>query len=147
MGRALLVLHTDEIRAKAIDWIRRAPKDSRVEFKGPARTLDQNAKFHAAATEVSLQVEWHGAMRSVDNWKRIFVDHLDRQLMHEAELVPSIDGDGYVRLNRSTTDLSIDEMSMLIELVHQFGANHGVIFHEPEDGPRPARKRKGKDDG
>lgn len=26
-----------------------------------------------------------------------------------------------------------------------FGSNHDVTFHEPEDGPRPARKRKGKE--
>lgn len=43
MSRALLVLWNDAMREKAIDWIRRAPKESRVEFKGPKRTLDQSA--------------------------------------------------------------------------------------------------------
>lgn len=147
MGRALLVLHTDDIRAKAIDWIRKAPVDTRVTFQGPKRTLAQNDRLWAMLSDVATQVEWHGEKRSTQDWKLLFLDALERALGHEPNIVPSLDGDGYVRLDGSSSKLSVDEMTMLIELIFKFGAEHGVIFHEPEDGPRPARKRKGKADG
>lgn len=145
MGRALLVLHTDDIRAKAIDWIRKAPVDTRVTFQGPKRTLPQNDRMWAMLSDVATQVEWHGEKRSTQDWKLLFLDALERALGHEPNIVPSLDGDGYVRLDGSSSKLSVDEMTMLIELIFKFGAEHGVIFHEPEDGPRPARKRKGKE--
>ena len=147
MGRALLVLHTDDIRAKAIDWIRKSPVDTRVTFQGPKRTLAQNDRMWAMLTDVSVQLEWHGAKRSPEDWKLLFLDSLERALGHEPNIVPSLDGDGYVRLDGSSSKLSVEEMTQLIELIFAFGSNHGVTFHEPDDGPRSARKRKGKADG
>ena len=60
MGRALLVLANEAFRLKAIDWIRRAPLDTRVEFKGPKRTLPQNDRMWAMLTDLSGQLAWHG---------------------------------------------------------------------------------------
>ena len=145
MSRVLLILHTDDLRAKAIDWIRKAPVDTRVTFQGPKRTLAQNDRMWAMLTDVSVQLEWHGAKRSPEDWKLLFLDSLERALGHEPDIVPSLDGDGYVRLDGSSSKLSVDEMTQLIELIFVFGSNHGVTFHEPEDGPRPTRKRKGKE--
>jgi len=144
MGRALLVLHTDDLRRKAIDWIERAPQDTRVTFQGPKRTLPQNDRMWAMLSDVAQQVEWHGEKRATEDWKLLFLDCLERELGHEPNIVPSLDGEGYVRLDGSSSKLSIEEMTMLIELIFKFGANHGVVFHEPEDGPRPARKKKAK---
>ena len=67
------------------------------------------------------------------------MDALDRHLSHESEILSSLDGDGYVRLNRSTADLSVAECEQMIELIFAFGSNHDVTFHEPEDGARPAQ--------
>lgn len=143
MGRAVLVLHTDAIRDKAVHWIRVAPKDTRVTFQGPKRTLPQNDRLWAMLTDVSTQMDWAGARRSPEDWKLMFLDYLERELGHEPNIVPSLDGEGYVRLDGSSSKLSVEEMTMLIELIFKFGAEHGVVFHEPEDGPRPARKKKG----
>jgi len=46
-------------------------------------------------------------------------------------MVPNIDGNGFVNLGRSSSDLSKAEMTDLIDLIHAFGANHGVTFQEP----------------
>lgn len=142
MGRALLVLHTDDLRRKAIDWITRAPQDTRVTFQGPKRTLAQNDRLWAMLTDVAQHVEWAGQKRSPEDWKLMFLDYLERELGHEPNIVPSLDGEGYVRLDGSSSKLSVEEMTMLIELIFKFGANHGVVFHEPEDGPRSARKKR-----
>jgi hypothetical protein len=128
MSRALLVLANDDIRAKAIRWIRGVPKDSRIEFKAPKRTLDQNSKMWCLLGEVAAQVPWHGLKLSADDWKLIFLDALKR----EVRMVPNIDGNGFVNLGRSSSDLSKEEMGDLITLIFEFGARHCIEFHEPE---------------
>ena len=89
MGRAVLVLHTDAIRDKAVHWIRVAPKDTRVTFQGPKRTLPQNDRLWAMLTDVSTQMDWAGARRSPEDWKLMFLDYLERELGHEPNIVPA----------------------------------------------------------
>jgi hypothetical protein len=127
MSRALLVLWNDRMRERACDWIRKAPKETRVVFTGPKRTLGQNDKLWACLTDVANQLPWHGQKLHADDWKLLFLDALKR----EVHAVPSLDGTGFVNLGRSSSNLSIEEMRDLIELIHAFGAQHGVRFNEP----------------
>jgi hypothetical protein len=124
MSRALLVLHTDAIRERAIDWVRKAPADTRLEFKGPKRTIPQNSMLWSHLTDIATSVLWHGLKLSVEDWKLIFLDALKR----ETRIVPNLDGNGFVNLGRSSSDLSKQEMTDLLELIRAFGANHGVTF-------------------
>lgn len=127
MSRATLVIANDEIRRKAAHWINIAPWNTRIEFKAPKRTLPQNARMWAMLTDVAEQVPWHGVRLTADDWKLIFLDGLK----HEPRLVPNLNGNGFVNLGRSSSDLSKGEMGDLMELIAAFGASHGVIFHEP----------------
>ena len=129
MSRAFLVLYNDAMKARAIDWVTKAPKETRVTFQGPRRSLDQNAKLWACLTDVATQVEWHGLKLTPDDWKLIFMDSLKREL----RLVPNIDGNGFVNLSRSSSDLSKEEFADLLELVLMFGAQHGVIWNDPSE--------------
>ena len=147
MGRALLVLHTDEIRAKAMDWIDRAPVDTRVTFQGPKRTLPQNDRMWAMLTDIADQLEWVERKHHAEVWKKLLFDLFDHERGTDPDLIPALHGEGFVRLGLQSSDFSIEEMTQFIEFLFAFGTERGVIFHEPEDGPRPARKRKGKDDG
>jgi hypothetical protein len=79
-------------------------------------------------TEIATQLPWHGIKLSADDWKLIFLDALKREL----RMVPNLDGSGFVNLGRSSSDLSKEEMTGLIELISAFGASHGVVFHDPE---------------
>jgi hypothetical protein len=128
MGRALLVLWNDAMRAKAIDWIRRAPAETRVTFQGPKRTLPQNDRLHAMITDVQQQMLWHGQRLSLADWKLVFM----AALKQEMRIVPNIDGTGFVQLGRSTANLSTHEMSDLFEIIEAFGAQHGIKFHARE---------------
>lgn len=128
MGRALLVLHNDAMRCKAINWIRRAPAETRVEFKGPKRTLPQNDRLHAMITDVQTQMLWHGQRLSLADWKLVFM----AALKQEMRIVPNIDGTGFVQLGRSTANLSTREMSDLFEIIEAFCAQHGVKLNERE---------------
>ncbi len=124
MSRALLVLNERADRAKASAWIAKAPRGTRVEFKGPKRSIPQNDRMWAMLTDVATQLPWHGIKLTADDWKLIFLDALKR----EVRMVPNIDGNGFVNLGRSSSDLSKAEMGDLMELIAAFGAQHGVVF-------------------
>lgn len=128
MSRALVPLFSPTDRKKVCDWAMKAPTGTRVEFKAAKRTLPQNDRFWAMLTDVAEQVLWHGVKLRPDDWKLIFLDGLKREL----RLVPNLDGDGFVNLGRSSSDLSKGEMSDLMELIEAFGANpdHPVTFHD-----------------
>ena len=129
MGRALITLHNKADRERASKWIDKAPFGTRVEFKASKRSLPQNDRMWAMLTDVAMQLNWHGISLTPDDWKLVFLDALKR----EARFVPNIDGAGFVNLGRSSSDLSKEEMSELIELIFAFGAQHGVKFNEPEN--------------
>jgi hypothetical protein len=127
MSRALVTLNGKADRERVAHWAMRVPPGSRVEFKAPRRTLPQNDKMWSMLTDVATQLRWHGVRLSADDWKLMFLDGLKREL----RMVPNIDGTGFVNLGRSSSDLSKEEMSDLFELIHAFGAKHGVVFHDP----------------
>ena len=108
-------------------WIAQAPHGTRLEFKAPRRTLPQNDRMWAMLTDIASQLPWHGVKLTPEDWKLVFLDALKREL----RMVPNIDGTGFVNLGRSSSDLSKEEMSDLFELIHAFGAKHGVTFHDP----------------
>lgn len=129
MTRATLILASNAVRDKAHTWIDRVPPGTRVEFKKPRRTIPQNDRMWAMLSDVAAQVPWHGLRLSPDDWKLVFLDALKR----EVRMVPNLDGNGFVSLGRSSSDLSKEEMGDLMELIAAFGANHGVKFHEKEN--------------
>jgi len=94
-----------------------------IEIKPLTRTIDQNSKLWAMLTEVSRQVKWHGLTLSSEDWKHIFSSAIHRQ-----RSVPNIDGSGFVVLGKSTSKMSVGELSEMIELIHAFGAEHNVNF-------------------
>lgn len=126
MSRAVLVLASDAIRQKARGWILSAPRLTRVEFRAPRRTLPQNARMWAMLTDIASQLPWHGLKLSAEDWKLILLDALGR----EVRLAPNIEGTGLVNLGRSTSELTVQEMSDLMELIAAFGVRHGVVFQE-----------------
>lgn len=132
MSRAFLVLANDTFRRRAIEWISKAPADTRVEFKGPKRSLPQNDRMWAMLTDISVQLPWHGKALKADDWKLMMLDALRRETGEELRIVPNTDGTGFVNLSTSSSDLSKDEMTALIELMFAFGAKHGVVWSEPQ---------------
>jgi len=126
MTRAVIVLTQDTERQKAARWAAKLPEGTRVEFKAPKRSLPQNDRMWAMLTDLASQVKWHGLRLTADDWKLIFLDALKR----EVRMVPNLDGNGFVSLGRSSSDLSKAEMTDLIDLIHAFGANHNVVFHD-----------------
>lgn len=129
MGRTYLILTNDTIRARAVRMIAEAPEKSRVEIKGPVRSLDQNARLWAMLSDVASQVKWHGLTLSSEDWKDVFTASLRK----EVRTVPNLDGNGFVVLGMRTSDMDVPEFGDLMTLIEAFGAQHGVVFHAPAD--------------
>lgn len=124
MGRALLLLNGEEARRKAVDWIRRAPVNTRLTFQGPKRSLDQNSKLWAALSDIAAQMSWHGQKLSTEDWKVLFLSALKQEM----RMVQNLNGNGFITLGRSSSELSREEMSNLLELIMAWGAEHQVVF-------------------
>lgn len=126
MSRVVLILSDERRRARAMNWIRRAPDGTRVEFtRGDKRSIEQNDLMWALLTNVAAQVEWFGEKLSPEDWKDIFTASL-----RKARVVPGIDPGTVVALGLRTSKLRKDEFSQLIELIYAFGAERGVVFRE-----------------
>lgn len=128
MSRYSYVLRSTAERGRAMATLMAAPFGSRVEIKAAKRTLPQNDRMWSMLTEVAQQLHWHGVKLRPDDWKLMFLDGLKR----ERRMMPNLDGNGFVDLGRSSSDLTKDEMSDLMELIAAFGANHGVAFAKDE---------------
>lgn len=126
MSRALLVLNTDADRKKATAWAWDAPVGTRIEWKAPKRSLDQNARMWAALTDIATQVKYRGLKLTPDDWKLVFLDALKR----EVRIVPNLDDTGFVSLTKSSSDLSKQEMSDLLEIIQAWAAQNGVVLHD-----------------
>ena len=126
-----LPLRTDADKARVRGWLDRAPvgKGWRVEFLPPTRTLPQNAQLWASLDDVSAQVEWYGEKLTSEEWKCIFVAALKKQ-----RVVPGVDG-GVVVIGAHTSQMSVEDMSDLLELVRAFGSERGVQWGDDTDSP------------
>lgn len=96
-----------------------------IEAKPRTRSLEQNALLWKLLTTISEQVVWHGHKLSQNDWKHVMTAALSQQ-----RVVPNIDGTGFVVLGKSTSKMSVKEMTDLIELIYAFGAHKGVRFYE-----------------
>lgn len=126
MSRHLLILDCADARAKAAKLARTAPPGTRVEFKATRRTLPQNDRMWAMLTDIASQCEHCGRRYTPDQWKVLFMHACGR----EVQFIPALDGSGFIPWGQSSSDLSIGEMTDLIEFMFAWGAEHGVVFQD-----------------
>ena len=98
-----------------------------LELKPETRSLAQNARLWAMLTDISKQVDWYGKKLSPSDWKHIFTSSLKK-----LDVVPNLDGTGFVALGLSTSKMTKAEMCDLQTLMEAFGAEKNVKFSEPE---------------
>lgn len=94
-----------------------------VEVKPEKRSNEQNRLLWACLSDVSAQVDWYGKKLTPEDWKHVFSSSL-----RKLDVVPNLDGTGFVALGLSTSAMTKGELSDLIELIHAFGAERGVRF-------------------
>lgn len=102
-----------------------APDGYICEIRPRTRSLDQNAKMWAMLADLSSQVDWYGQKLTSDEWKDVLTAALKKQ-----KAVPGIDG-GFVVIGARTRNMTIREMSDLVELMYSFGAERDIKWSEP----------------
>ena len=102
-----------------------ADKPLVVDIKPMTRSIEQNAKLWATLAEVAEQVEWYGRKLEAESWKHIFSAALKKQ-----DVVPNLDGTGFVVLGLSTSKMSVAEMRDMLELINAFCAERGVKLND-----------------
>lgn len=114
-----------EARRRAADACLTSPDGYVVTVAEPTRNLDQNAKLWAMLADVSAQVVWHGRNLDSESWKHIFSSSLKKM-----DVVPNLEGTGFVALGLSTSKMSKREFADLIEVIYAFGADKGVKWSD-----------------
>lgn len=130
MARQSYTLYEPEQRVKVAKIVAALPKFSRVEIKGPARTLDQNSKLWAMLTDLSEQAEWAGKKRSTGDWKDLMTAAV--KVAAGLEAVPGLEG-GLMILGLHTSDLDVAEMADVITYMLKWGDEHGVVWSDPAE--------------
>jgi hypothetical protein len=128
LAKRVFVLVHDGARQRAVEAVREAPVGYAVTLAEPKRNLEQNARMWAMLADVSAQVEWYGRWLTSEDWKHVFTASLKK-----LDVVPNLDGTGFVALGMSTSTMSVREMRDLIELMFAFGAERGVSWSDPAE--------------
>lgn len=126
MTRALIVVYGNTERQRAINWASKAPLGTRIEFKAAKRSLDQNSRMWAMLTDVATQKEHAGRKYTPDQWKVLFMHAIGR----EVQFIPSLDNSTFIPWGQSSSDLSVGEMSELMDFIEAWGVQNGVSFTE-----------------
>lgn len=89
------------------------------------RSIQQNKMLWACLGDVSRQVNWHGRWLDAESWKCIFTAALKQQ-----DVVPNLNGDGFVVSGQSTSKMRVSEFAELLELIQAFGAEKNVKWSD-----------------
>jgi hypothetical protein len=123
MSKVVFRLSHPEARRRAAQHCMEAQEGLMVTFAEPTRSVEQNARLWASLTDVSNQVDWYGKRLTPADWKNVFSASL-----RKLQVVPNLDGTGFVALGMSTSRMTKGELSELLELIYAFGAERGVEF-------------------
>ena len=113
MTRAIITIRNDHDRARAAHWAKQAPEMTRIEFKATKRTGAQNDLMWALLTEVATQIKHADRKYSADQWKILFLHAIGR----EVQFIPALDNSTFIPWGQSSSDLSKEEMTNLIEFI------------------------------
>jgi len=129
MSRAHLVIREDADRIKAAHWCSIAPVGTRIQFQRGSRSLSQNRLLWSRLTQLAEQMTWHGVRLSAEDFKDILTASL-----RKSRVVPGIDPGSFVVVGLHTSGMDKEEMTLLLDLMSAFAAEHGIIFRDEEDG-------------
>lgn len=127
MTRATIILTSPSERLRAAHWADKLPPGTRIDFKAPKRSLPQNDRLWAMLTDVATQKQHAGRKYTPDQWKILFMHGCGR----EVQFIPSLDNSTFIPWGQSSSDLSKEEMSELIEFMFSWGAENGIVWSDP----------------
>lgn len=124
MAGQTVILRGDVQRQLAKNLIDKAPKDAVVNIRQAKRTNDQNAKMWAMLSDIS-RAKPEGRTKTPEVWKELFMHACG----HETRFEMGLNGEPFPAGFRSS-NLTVSQMSDLIEFIYSYGAEHGVIWSD-----------------
>jgi hypothetical protein len=122
----MIVLGDQWSRNKAKAEIDAAPDGWVSECREATRTDDQNRKLHAMIEDLRKQVD---DRYSKEDWKL----RLMNALRNETRFLDELEGAGQFPVGQKTSTLSKSQFSMLVEIIFEYGAKHGVRWSDPAE--------------
>lgn len=122
----MIIINGQADRDKAARWAQGVPIGSRIEFKETKRSVPQNDRFYAMLTDIAAEMKKRGREHDVSQWKVIFMAAFG----HEVRFLPSLDLKSFIPLGHSSSDLSVKEMSDLMEFVTAWAAENNVPLRD-----------------
>lgn len=113
-------------------WLMASDTRLTLEIRPEKRSDAQNRLLHACLSEISKQVEWAGAKRDVDTWKRLLTAAWLRARGEPIEMLPALDGHGVDIVFRRTSQLTKAECAELSEFVMAWAAERDIVIHATE---------------
>ena len=132
MDKPFVLLNSDRDAAKAIAWIRKAQQVGgwQVTLSKQNRTSSQNARMWALLARISKALpRWNGVPMSPDRWKAVFMDALGV----EVEIIPKLEGGGFVPISQSTSRLTKAQFNDLFLVIEAFAAEQGIDLGQREN--------------
>ena len=77
-------------------------------------------------TDIAKTLEWAGAKRDVETWKRLLTAAWLRARGEPIEMLPALDGHGVDIVFRRTSELTVNEMIELIEYIQSWAVGNGI---------------------
>ena len=101
-----------------------------LDVRRETRSLKQNAALHATLSDIADQLEWAGAKRDLEVWKRLLVAAWLRARGESVEVLPALDGHGVDVVFRRTSELNKAECAELLDFIGAWAIERGVEFSE-----------------
>lgn len=116
----------------------------------PKKSRDQEEKYHSMIADIAESCMFMGRKWGKEDWKRLLIDAFVRTMRQQAmlenssdpfsgqgEVVPSLDGHGFVQLGVQSRGFKKAIASEFIEYLYAWGNENGVVWREArqlEDG-------------
>jgi len=126
MNGQTIILSSRNAVIKARQLLVQAPINSVVNITAPRRTNDQNARFWALLSDVSRSKPG-GRSMTPERWKAVFMQSFGHQVQFENDL----DGRPFP-VGHSSSRLSKQDMSDMMEFISAWGSENGVVWSEPK---------------
>lgn len=127
-------------RQYAAQALSAAPDNCVVSITKPTRTTPQNSKMWAMLQDV-VNAKPGGRSWVADTWKAAFMQSLG----HQCQFAEGLDGSGPFPIGFRSSQLNVQQMKDLIEVIYEYGERHGIEwrearrsgFMEDSGGPNP----------
>jgi hypothetical protein len=123
----------------ACAYIADSPLGHVMVIREPAKSRDQEERYHAMIGDIADQTEYAGKRWARDDMKRIMIDEFADEmrkagtpLHHDGRLIPSEDGTRVIQLGVQSSKFYVGEASQFISFLFAWGDNRGVVWSDPK---------------